>query len=233
MSRYATTFSDTPRTGRVVRVRSAITTLAVTFGAFAVVTTDAGAQTVPAAPPAMSGHASADGSQMLVNFITSVNRDEIAMGKLALTKSSSAEVRAYAQRMIDDHTNAMSAWAAKVPSWSLTIPDSAKTVTKPVTAGSAAMANGISEVRDTTTGLRGGTPAAAIHSANLAAMEQLKSLSGAAFDSVYVEAQKSGHDAVLKELGQQPRNNQDMQTLISLFRTTVEKHATEAAKLRP
>ena len=193
------------------------------------------AQAVTAKPTTMSGHASADAAQLLVNFVTSVNRDEIALGKLALAKASSAEVRAYAQKMVDDHTNAMAAWAEKVPSWSLKIPDSANIVTKPATAmaGSAAMANGMSEVRDTTTGLRGGTTAAAIHSANLATQTQLKELSGAAFDNAYLKAQRTGHEAVLKELIAQPGNYNDMQSLLALFRTTVEKHLSEVRKLQP
>ena len=201
----------------------------------AIATTSLHAQGMPQtpAPPAMSGHASADAAQLLVNFITSVNRDEIAMGKLALSKASSPDVKAYAQRMIDDHTNAMTAWAEKVPSWSLTIPDSGKIVTTPAqaVAESAAMANGMSEVRDTTTGLRGGTAASAIHSANLAALEQLKGLSGPAFDKAYVAAQQTGHSAVLQELTTQPNNYNDMQTLLTIFRTTVEKHQSEARKL--
>ena len=193
------------------------------------------AQAVKPPPTTMSGHASADAAQLLVNFVTSVNRDEIALGKLALTKASSAEVRAYAQKIVDDHTNAMAAWEEKVPSWSLKIPDSASIVAKPAAAmtGSAAMANGISEVRDTTTGLRGGTTAAAIHSANLATQAQLKGLSGVAFDKAYLTAQRTAHEAVLKELSAQPGNYNDMQSLLAVFRTTVEKHLSEVRKLQP
>ena len=213
-----------------------ITTLACTAILTQTVTArSAQAQSMPPAPPAMSGHASADAAQQLVNFITSVNRDEIAVGKLAVSKASNADVRAYAQRLVDDHTNAMTAWADKVAGWSLTIPDSGKTSAKPekAAAGSAAMANGISEVRDTTTGLRGGTSAAAIHSASLAALEELKGLSGAAFDTAYLSAQQTGHASVLKELSMQPVNYSDMQTLLTIFRATVEKHQSEARKLQP
>ncbi|MEP6836372.1 MAG: DUF4142 domain-containing protein [Gemmatimonas sp.] len=193
------------------------------------------AQGATMAPAPMSGHASADASQRLVNFVTSVNRDEIEMGKLALSKAASADVRAYAQHMIDDHTNAQAAWAERVPTWSLTIPDSAKTAAVPAKAqaGAAAMSNGISEVRDTTTALRGGSTAAAIHSANLAALGQLKGLSGAAFDRAYMTAQQTGHKAVLRELTAQPNNNSDMQTLMTIFRATVEKHQSEALKIQP
>lgn len=189
--------------------------------------------TRPAAP-SMSGHEGADIAQALVNFITTVNRDEIALGKLALSKASRADVKAYAQKMIDDHTNAMTAWAQKVPAQSLTIPDSVPTAPKSAQAmaGSAAMANGISEVRDTSTKSKGGVAPAALHSANLKTMAELNELSGAAFDAKYLDAQVEGHAAVLKELTLRPITYTDLQTLLTTFRTTVENHEIAAKKLK-
>ena len=220
---------------RVANSRVLSLSAAIFLAQAAIASSVAAQTTMTPAPPAMSGHQSADAAQSLVNFVTSVNRDEIAMGKLAISKASSADVKTYAQHMIDDHTNAQTAWAEKAPSWSLTIPDSVSTVAKPAKsmAGSAAMANGMSEVRDTTTGLRGGTSAAAIHSANLAAMDSLKNLSGPAFDSAYLTAQKKGHEAVLKELAAQTLARDDMQSSMALYRSTVEKHAAAAKKLQP
>lgn len=213
--------------------RSVLTAVIFLSGA-AVPVAGISAQTM-SSPPAMSGHATADAAQRLVNFITSVNRDEVALGLLAVNKASSAEVRTFAQHMVDDHTNAQAAWAEKVPSWSLTIPDSAKIVVKPAKApaNADAMANGMSEVRDTTTGLRGGTTAAAIHSANLATLDQLKDLSGAEFDKAFVSARRVAHEAILKELKMQTAVLNDMQPLLTLFRNTIEKHMSEATKLQP
>lgn len=193
-----------------------------------------GAQTPMPKANTMSGHEGADSAQLLVNFITTVNRDEIALGKLALAKASRADVKAYAQKMIDDHTNAMTAWAQKVPAQSLTIPDSAQTATKPAQAmaGTAAMADGISEVRDTSTKARGGVAPAAMHNANLKTMDELKQLSGAAFDAKYLDAQIEGHAAVLKELTLRPITYTDLQTLLTTFRTTVENHEIAAKKLK-
>ncbi|MGV3709761.1 MAG: DUF4142 domain-containing protein [Gemmatimonas sp.] len=199
----------------------------------ALTTTTLSAQATQTAPATMSGHASADAAQLFVNFITSVNRDEVAMGKLAVEKATNPAVKAYAQRMIDDHANAQSAWAQKVPSLSLTIPDSVSAVAKPPQAGSPAMAGGMSEVRDTTTGLRGGTSAAAIHNANVAALNELRGLSGAQFDQAYIKAQVASHEAILKELAAQPEHSKDLQTLIVLYRTATEKHLSEAKALHP
>jgi predicted outer membrane protein len=226
--------SSRPRS-QTMRIRARRTTVAATLAivsaaAFAPL---AGAQATQTAPATMSGHASADAAQLFVNFITSVNRDEAALGKLAVEKATNPAVKAYAQRMVEDHNNAQSAWAQKVPSLSLTIPDSASAVAKPPQAGSAAMAGGMSEVRDTTTGLRGGTAASAIHNANVAALAELKGLSGAQFDQAYVKAQVASHEAILKELAAQPEHSKDLQTLIVLFRTATEKHLSDAKALHP
>lgn len=183
---------------------------------------------------AMTGHAAADSAQSLVNFIATVNRDEIAAGQLAMSKATRADVKAYAQRMVEDHTNAMAAWAQKIPALSLTLPDSAKSVASSAQskANTAAMANGISEVSDTTTRKRGGIGAAAIHSANVIGLEDLRKLNGTAFDAQYIQMQLDGHDAVLKELALRPITYTDLQTLLTTFRTTVENHQVAARKLK-
>ncbi|MEO7997106.1 MAG: DUF4142 domain-containing protein [Gemmatimonadaceae bacterium] len=191
------------------------------------------AQTPAPAPRTMTGHASADSAQSLVNFITMINRDEIAAGQLAMSKSARADVKEYARRMVEDHTNLQAAWVEKVPALSLTIPDSGSTTPKPMMAktGTAAMANGVSEVRDTTTKARGGVGAAAIHSANASGLEDLRKLNGSAFDSLYVQMQLDGQDAVLKELALRPITYTELQTPLIIFRTTVENHQIAAKKL--
>ena len=100
-----------------------------------------------------------------------------------------------------------------------------------VVAGTAAMANGISEVRDTITKNRGGIGAAAIHSANVSGLEELRKLTGPAFDAQYVRMQVEGHDAVLKELALRPVTYTELQTLLTTFRNTVETHQEAAKKL--
>lgn len=193
------------------------------------------AQTAPPPQRMMTGHASADSAQSLINFITMINRDEIAAGQLAVTKASRADVQEYARRMVEDHTNLQSAWAEKVPALSLTIPDSNNAAPKPMMAkaGTAAMANGVSEVRDTTTRSRGGVGAAALHSANVSGLEDLRKLNGAAFDALYMKMQREGHEAALKELALRPITYTELQTLLTVFRTTIENHQVAAKKLSP
>lgn len=183
---------------------------------------------------AMSGHASADSAQSLVNFLTTVNRDEAALARLAQSKSSRADVRAYAVRVLNDHENTLSAWAQRVPSLSLVVPDSGKTSatrSPQAAAGSAAMANGVSEVRDTATMARGGMGSAAIHSGNVAALAKLEKLSASEFDAAYLASEIAGHDAVLKELEKHPTTYTELQTLLTGFRSMILDHRSAARKL--
>lgn len=100
-------------------------------------------------------------------------------------------------------------------------------------AKSPAASDGVSEVRDTTSGLRGGTIAAAIHSANIASLADLKAANGAQFDSLYLASRIEGNAAVLKELAAQPPTYDDLQSLLTQFRRDVQDHHTEARKLQP
>ncbi|MBC8090320.1 MAG: DUF4142 domain-containing protein [Phycisphaerae bacterium] len=188
----------------------------------------------PASGRGMSGHASADSAQALVNFLTTVTRDEAALARLAQSKTSRTDVRAYAVRVLNDHQNTLSAWAQKVPSLSLVIPDSGKQSaprSPQAAAGSAAMANGVSEVRDTATVARGGMGAAAIHSGNIAALAKLEKLSGSEFDSAYLASEIAGHDAVLKELEKHPTTYTELQTSLTNFRSMIQDHRSAARKL--
>jgi len=199
-----------------------------------------GAQGSMAAPPpttgrTMSGHASADSAQSLVNFLTTVNRDEVRLARLALTRATNSNVRAYAERVLQDHSNTLSAWEMKVPSLSLTIPDSTKssaTRSGNPPLRSAAMVNGISEVRDTATVVRGGVGAAAIHSANVALLALLEQLSGAEFEALYITSEVEAHELVLKELDKHPTTYTALQTLLTEFRSMTLDHRAAARKLQ-
>lgn len=185
-------------------------------------------------PLSMSAHESADVAQLLVNFVTTINRDEITAGQLAMTRATRPDVRAFAARVVETHKSAMAAWAKQVPAFSLTIPDSsAPPMTAKAMAKSAAASDGVSEVRDTTSGLRGGTRAAAIHSANISSLDDLKAGNGARFDSLYLASRIDGHEAVLKELASQPPTYDGLQSLLTQFRKDVQDHHTEARKLQP
>jgi putative membrane protein len=66
----------------------------------------AGAGTSAATGSSGAGSKAASGDQKMMRDIAHSNISEIATGKLALEKSQSEDVKAFAQKMIDDHTKA-------------------------------------------------------------------------------------------------------------------------------
>lgn len=75
-----------------------------------------------------SGATSATASQItdadkeMMNDIVEANLAEIETGKLALSKSKNVHIRAFAQKMIDDHANAMQALQAVARNKGITLP---------------------------------------------------------------------------------------------------------------
>jgi predicted outer membrane protein len=183
--------------------------------------------------PMVSGHAEADSAQALLNFIMTVNRDAIDAARLATATARNGATRAYAQRVIKDATTSIDVWTKKAPSQSLTVEDSSKAKVKPLnsSAGQAATANGMAEVRDTTTAMRGGMSASAVHSANTARLFELKKATGAAFDVQYIKTEIERQNAVLKELTAHPTTYDALQTPLTQFRSMIEDHRSAARKL--
>lgn len=65
----------------------------------------------------------ARGDQEIVQKMAIANMAEVEMGKLAQSKASSAEVKAYGQQMIDDHGKALGEVQALAKSKNITLPD--------------------------------------------------------------------------------------------------------------
>lgn len=180
-----------------------------------------------------SGHSAADSAQALLNLIMTANRDAIEAARLATTKATNADTRTYAERVVRDATKSMDVWAKKAPSQSLTVEDSTKAQVKPLgsAAGQAATANGMADVRDTTTKMRGGMGGAALHSANAARLRALQKVNGAAFDSTYLAGELERHNSLMKQLEAHPTTYTALQTPLTEFRSMVEDHRSAAKKL--
>lgn len=103
----------------------------------------------------MGGGANATGAMdaPVAQTLATVNRSEVSMGQMASTKARNADVKAYAQRMVDEHTQAMQTLTTMASSagWSI---DSAA-----IMAGSTG-AGGAGAGRSSAAGTAGsGTPA--------------------------------------------------------------------------
>ncbi|MES2537590.1 MAG: DUF4142 domain-containing protein [Pseudomonadota bacterium] len=103
--------------GRVLKKMAEVSALVFLFGTTAVHAqaekSAPGAGTVTPAPqsgssamPATPGKAMTNADQQLMRGMTQANLMEVAAGKVALEKSQNDQVKMYAQRMIDDHSNA-------------------------------------------------------------------------------------------------------------------------------
>jgi putative membrane protein len=78
-----------------------------------------------AAGAAFTAHAAttlSKGDQAIVTGMAQANMAEVAAGKMALEKSSNADVKKFAQTMIDDHSKALDSVTALAKSKDLTLP---------------------------------------------------------------------------------------------------------------
>lgn len=113
-------------TYRVSRMANAAA-LAVLLGALAGCAQKGGGST-SAAGGSAAASASATASQItaadkeLMDDIVEANLAEIETGKLALSKSRNVHIRAFAQKMIDDHSNAMQALQAVAQNKGIKLP---------------------------------------------------------------------------------------------------------------
>ena len=74
------------------------------------------------APAASAAPSSFPDDHSFIVSVSHANLAEVAAGRLALRKSHTAPVRAYARRMITDHTKAQRSLAAVARAWSTTVP---------------------------------------------------------------------------------------------------------------
>lgn len=141
---------------------------------------------------------------ILGNFVATVDRGEIEAGKLALSKSRSASVKAYARMMIDAHTKDLALTARLLHNNGIATMDSS--------AMPAAVATADDLVSQT-------------KAHHQDAMTQLRDATGEAFDRAYMDAMIAGHQDVLNSL----QKNAGSATLAPLAShlASVEKVVTE------
>ena len=82
------------------------------------------AQTPAKSNGSMSAHPSADSALALVSLLVTANRDEVAAGRLAVSKAKRADVKAFGQRMVDEHTAALAKLGDQATTGGWMIPDS-------------------------------------------------------------------------------------------------------------
>ncbi|MES2831459.1 MAG: DUF4142 domain-containing protein [Pseudomonadota bacterium] len=146
----------TPRTSTIFRVATPL----ILAASLAACGSMGGSRTSSSASPSSNSNTSASSSgtmaapsmassritapdQQLVNEIGYANLAEISTGQLALTKSQDPKVRAYAQRMIDDHTRAMGQLKTLAQSKGGTVPTETDLKNKAIALELSALSGGL------------------------------------------------------------------------------------------
>lgn len=111
----------------------------VVLGGLAGCAQKGGGSTSSAAGMSASGSQVAKADQELMNDIVEANLAEIETGKLALSKSQNTQIRAFAQKMIDDHTNAMQALQALARTKGISLPNETDLQHKAMATGLSAL----------------------------------------------------------------------------------------------
>ena len=93
------------KTLKRVLALSAVVAMFSTAGVYA--QTPASAAQNGAASQSMSGGKLSNGDEKALKDMAPANINEVAAGKIALNKAESSDVKAYAQKMVDDHSAAL------------------------------------------------------------------------------------------------------------------------------
>jgi putative membrane protein len=142
-------------------------------------------------------------TNILLRQIHSANQDEIDMGKLAVDRAQSAEVKRFASEMVNDHTSADQKLTDLAKRMNVDI------TTPPQDPVQAALVAASEEKKRT-----------------------LKGMSGMQFEVAYIAPQVDMHDLVLKfvEEGQKSASG-DAKKLFEEIRPTIESHRDHAKNL--
>lgn len=168
--------------------------------------TDSAAGRVDSAATA-TGNAMASGSwtnDRIVGYAHNANNGEIALGKLAATKATNSQVKAFAQQMVKDHQAMMNDAHTLMGKVNATVDstwDDAKDL-----AG-----DGTEKLRELTDKER-----------------------GADWDKNYIESQVDMHQRVLDKLTDAVKNNADTTVTAALTKATakVQEHLTKAQSIK-
>lgn len=186
-----------------------------------------------------------DSVQSVVNLLTIANQDEVQAGTLAASKATRADVKAFAKKLVDDHTTAIRHLtdSASVGGWP--VADSTAWASPPgMDRGGmrdSAMRGGMRDsamrggnMRDSAMrgGMSGDNDARMLHAANLAAMKKLQDASGANFDQIYLSTQVEGHEMLLKALDRLHTSHVRLGRMVTDLKTTVQQHLAEARRLQ-
>ena len=166
------------------------------------------------------------GDPELLNVLAVVDQGEIQDGQLAQRQAKNARVKSLARELVQAHTQSLQKdrRIAKAANITLTSTSSSARDSARSSTDTSASAN---------TGTSSGV-AAQLQQLHMQAMERLRSLEGADFDSAFVNAQVTAHQQVLDLLqrSQSQAQNSELQNHLSEAVKEVQAHLERGRELQ-
>jgi putative membrane protein len=173
-----------------------------------------------------------DSSQSIVLLLTVANKGEIDAAKLAVEKATRADVKAFAKRLVDEHSKALQQLGDSARKSAVTRDDTTGEAQRSGMRGIAGQYSVNSLRGDSLSKVPGASDAVTIHAANQAAIQKLSEASGATFDQTFLATQIEGHELLLKILDKNASTDAKLQGVVAEMKTAVQQHLAEAKQLQ-
>ena len=207
----------------------------------------AGATAAATTPGSTAGSTSSmkitGGDPEILQVLAVVDQSEIQDGRLAEQKARNREVKSFARELVSDHSKSLQqdkqiARTANVDLSGVMMSGSSKTKSAsgaPKTGSDTSRSAAATAAQSGTSGPTGATGVVAeLVNMHTKAMDQVRSLQGAAFDSAFVNAQVQAHQQVLSLLqsAQGQAQNSELQQHVAAAVKGVQSHLEKGQQLQ-
>lgn len=182
----------------------------------------------PAVQPAQD---SPDSTQALVGLLAVANKDQVDAAKVALQKASRADVKTFAQELVDEHSKVLEQLAVGAKSKAMSRDDTTNEAQRSGMRGIAGQYS-VNSLKADSLARVGTGPAATVHAANVVAMQKLNSATAETFDQTFLATQIEGHEMLLKLLDKQTTADAKLSGVVAELKSSVQQNLEEARKLQ-
>ena len=196
------------------------------------------AATAPATTPGSTGEMKiVGGDSEILQVLAVVDQSEVQDGQLAQKKARHAQVKSYARELITDHSKSLQqdreiAKSAKIDLSGVMMSGAKSTGATKTGSDTSRSAAATAAQPSGPTGATG--VVAELVNMHTQAMERVRQLQGAAFDSAFVSAQIQGHQQVLSLLqsAQSQAQNPNLQQHVAAAIKGVQSHLDKGQQLQ-